>query len=148
MLSICSSRITHHTEVEPTAARCGIPPEESLTRKWQPRVPISSPTATQNRGNSELVSSASVDLYFAVREDRSGPVCSHPRMAPSLRKLCSFRMRRKRDTGWERATVRLDRRSIYLLRGPSRQEWEHSIPAVDRLRYSVTFRNFAGGSTI
>ena len=30
----------------------------------------------------------------------------------------------------------------YLLRGPSRTEWEHSIPGVERLRYSITFRNF------
>jgi alkylated DNA repair dioxygenase AlkB len=32
-------------------------------------------------------------------------------------------------------------RSAYLLRGPSRTEWEHSIPAVDALRYSITFRS-------
>jgi alkylated DNA repair dioxygenase AlkB len=35
-----------------------------------------------------------------------------------------------------------DPRSAYLLSGPSRNEWEHSIPAVDSLRYSITFRNF------
>jgi len=33
-------------------------------------------------------------------------------------------------------------RSAYLLQGPSRMEWEHSIPGVDRLRYSITFRSF------
>jgi alkylated DNA repair dioxygenase AlkB len=37
--------------------------------------------------------------------------------------------------------LRLDRRSVYLLGGPSREEWEHSIPAVGALRYSVTFRS-------
>jgi len=26
------------------------------------------------------------------------------------------------------------------MRGPSREEWEHSTPAVEELRYSVTFR--------
>jgi alkylated DNA repair dioxygenase AlkB len=31
-------------------------------------------------------------------------------------------------------------RSAYLLRGPSRTEWEHSIPPLETLRYSVTFR--------
>jgi hypothetical protein len=36
---------------------------------------------------------------------------------------------------------RNDRRSVYLMRGPSRDEWEHSIPAVDELRYSITFRS-------
>jgi alkylated DNA repair dioxygenase AlkB len=59
----------------------------------------------------------------------------------SLLSPCTFRMRRKRGSGWERAAIRLDRRSIYLLRGPSRDDWEHSIPAVNALRYSVTFRS-------
>jgi hypothetical protein len=54
---------------------------------------------------------------------------------------CTFRMRRRRGAGWERAATRLDRRSVYLMRGPSRDEWEHSIPAVDALRYSITFRS-------
>jgi alkylated DNA repair dioxygenase AlkB len=59
----------------------------------------------------------------------------------SLVSPCTFRMRRKRGTGWERAALRLDRRSVYLLRGPSREEWQHSIPAVEELRYSITFRS-------
>jgi hypothetical protein len=59
----------------------------------------------------------------------------------SLLSPCAFRMRRKRGSGWERAALRLDRRSVYLLRGPSREEWEHSIPAVEELRYSITFRS-------
>jgi hypothetical protein len=28
------------------------------------------------------------------------------------------------------------------LRGAARREWEHSIPPLTALRYSVTFRNF------
>jgi alkylated DNA repair dioxygenase AlkB len=59
----------------------------------------------------------------------------------SLSSPCTFRLRRKRGTSWERAAIRLDRRSVYLMRGPSRWEWEHSIPAVDDLRYSITFRS-------
>ena len=39
-----------------------------------------------------------------------------------------------------RLEVLAEPRSAYLLRGPSRTEWEHSIPPVDELRYSVTFR--------
>jgi alkylated DNA repair dioxygenase AlkB len=58
----------------------------------------------------------------------------------SLLAPCTFRMRRKRDGGWDRASLGLDPRSIYLMRGPSRDEWEHSIPAMEKLRYSVTFR--------
>ena len=53
---------------------------------------------------------------------------------------CVFRLRRETGSGWERASMTLEPRSAYLLSGPSRTEWEHSIPAVSSLRYSVTFR--------
>ncbi|HET6777522.1 MAG TPA: alpha-ketoglutarate-dependent dioxygenase AlkB [Gemmatimonadales bacterium] len=59
----------------------------------------------------------------------------------SLLSPCRFRFRRKAGAGWERASLTAEPRSAYLLRGPSRTEWEHSIPAVDALRYSITFRN-------
>jgi alkylated DNA repair dioxygenase AlkB len=60
----------------------------------------------------------------------------------SLVSACRFRLRRKVGTTWERAAIIAEPRSAYLLSGPSRTEWEHSIPEVDTLRYSVTFRNF------
>ena len=45
----------------------------------------------------------------------------------------------------ERANVVAEPGSAYLLSGPARREWEHSIPALEALRYSVTFRNLRGG---
>jgi len=59
----------------------------------------------------------------------------------SLLSPCNFRFRRKNGETWERRSLNVEPRSIYLLRGPSRTEWEHSIPGVDALRYSVTFRS-------
>ena len=59
----------------------------------------------------------------------------------SLLSPCTFRLRRKTDHGWERASIIAEPRSAYLLQGASRSEWEHSIPAVEVLRYSITFRN-------
>lgn len=59
----------------------------------------------------------------------------------SLVSRCLFRLRRRTPKGWERYTHILDPRSCYLLRGPVRTEWEHSIPEVDELRYSITFRS-------
>jgi alkylated DNA repair dioxygenase AlkB len=59
----------------------------------------------------------------------------------SLLSPCVFRLRRAIDGGWERASITAEPRSAYVLRGPARSEWEHSIPAVDALRYSITFRN-------
>ena len=60
----------------------------------------------------------------------------------SLLSACRFRLRRKAGTSWERVSLTAEPRSAYLLSGPSRTEWEHSIPEVDTLRYSITFRNF------
>jgi alkylated DNA repair dioxygenase AlkB len=60
----------------------------------------------------------------------------------SLLAPCVFRFRRALDLKrWERARRVLEPRSAYLLRGPSRVDWEHSIPPVRSLRYSITFRN-------
>jgi alkylated DNA repair dioxygenase AlkB len=63
----------------------------------------------------------------------------------SLLASCVFRLRRKAGATWERASILAEPRSAYLLGGPSRTEWEHSIPPVDALRYSITFRNLRGG---
>ena len=59
----------------------------------------------------------------------------------SLLSPCNFRFRRKLDSAWERYSLNVEPRSTYLLRGASRTQWEHSIPGVDALRYSVTFRS-------
>ena len=59
----------------------------------------------------------------------------------SLLSACTFRLRRKSGSRWERASIVAEPRSVYLLRGSSRTEWEHSIPGVGSLRYSITFRN-------
>lgn len=63
----------------------------------------------------------------------------------SLLSACTFRFRRQLGKKRERSWVIAEPRSAYLLDGPSRIEWEHSIPAVQALRYSVTFRNLREG---
>jgi alkylated DNA repair dioxygenase AlkB len=51
-----------------------------------------------------------------------------------------LRLRRRHGSGWERRSVLLESRSIYLLSGEVRREWQHSIPPLRRLRYSITLR--------
>ncbi len=58
----------------------------------------------------------------------------------SLLAPCTFRLRRRAGSTWERASLVVGPRSAYLLRGTARREWEHSIPPVGSLRYSITFR--------
>jgi alkylated DNA repair dioxygenase AlkB len=61
----------------------------------------------------------------------------------SLGSACKFRFRRHAYSKWERFTLEARPRSIYMMTGPSREVWEHSIPAVQAQRYSITFRTMA-----
>ena len=56
---------------------------------------------------------------------------------------CRLRFRRKQGERWERRAVEVAPRSGYLLDGEARQVWEHSIPPMETLRYSLTFRTLA-----
>jgi alkylated DNA repair dioxygenase AlkB len=62
----------------------------------------------------------------------------------SLGAPCTFRLRRRAGAGWERRSFTAEPRSAYTLQGPARTEWEHSIPAVEAPRWSVTFRALRG----
>jgi alkylated DNA repair dioxygenase AlkB len=60
----------------------------------------------------------------------------------SLLSPCTFRLRRRDGSKWQRASLIAEPRSAYVMKGIARTEWEHSIPAVAAPRYSITFRNF------
>ncbi|HEX4196090.1 MAG TPA: alpha-ketoglutarate-dependent dioxygenase AlkB [Caulobacteraceae bacterium] len=62
----------------------------------------------------------------------------------SLLSACNLRFRRKTPDGWERRSLKPEPRSAYLLTGPARSQWQHSIPGVPALRYSVNFRTYLG----
>ncbi len=64
----------------------------------------------------------------------------------SLLAACTLRFRRQSGETWERASLTVEPRSAYLLSGPSRTIWQHSIPPVDRHRYSITFRTLTNAA--
>ncbi|MEA1015478.1 alpha-ketoglutarate-dependent dioxygenase AlkB [Sphingosinicella sp. LY1275] len=76
-------------------------------------------------------------------KDRSvfGEVVGLSLLAPAR-----LRFRRRRGESWERLSLTAEPRSAYLLSGEARTDWEHSIPGVEALRYSITFRNFREGA--
>jgi alkylated DNA repair protein (DNA oxidative demethylase) len=61
----------------------------------------------------------------------------------SLGTPAALRFRRRREGGFDRAKVEVAPRSAYLLAGPARHEWEHSIAPAETLRFSITFRTFS-----
>jgi alkylated DNA repair dioxygenase AlkB len=62
----------------------------------------------------------------------------------SLGASCRLRFRCQTGDRWQRRALDVEPRSVYGMSGPSRLEWEHSIPAVDALRYSITLRTLKG----
>jgi alkylated DNA repair dioxygenase AlkB len=90
-----------------------------------------------------------------INEYRPGTPIGWHRDAPqygivagiSLLSACQMKLRPYRSPSVPRSGRRsatheivLDRRSAYLMTGESRQAYEHHIPPVAQLRYSVTFR--------
>ena len=57
----------------------------------------------------------------------------------SLGSACRLRLKPYQGTG-KILSLRLEPRSIYVMRGPARSQWQHSIPPVEQTRYSITFR--------
>ena len=58
----------------------------------------------------------------------------------SLLAPCRMRFQRGKGTNRQTYALPLEPRSAYVLGGPARSTWQHSIPPVKSLRYSVTFR--------
>jgi alkylated DNA repair dioxygenase AlkB len=61
----------------------------------------------------------------------------------SLLSDCTFRLRPQEKVKQGRSSIisfQVQRRSLYVLDGPSRSDWQHSISPVRQTRYSVTFR--------
>lgn len=71
---------------------------------------------------------------------RDAPMFGTPVVGISLLAPCTMKFRRKAADGWETHAQLLEPRSLYLLGGEVRQRWQHSIPAVKELRYSISMR--------
>lgn len=57
----------------------------------------------------------------------------------SLGSACRMRLKPYQGPG-KILSLRLEPRSIYAMKSEARSDWQHSIPAVEKLRYSITFR--------
>lgn len=65
-------------------------------------------------------------------------------IAVSLLGPSALRLRQRRgENAWDRFRLPLEGRSAYRLSGEARHVWQHSLPPVEALRYSFTFRTLA-----
>jgi len=90
-------------------------------------------------------------VELLVTEYPVGAVINWHRDAPpfdliagiSLRANCTFRLRPYEKSKPLHSTVLsfpVMRRSLYVMQGPARTLWQHSIAAVKQVRYSITLR--------
>jgi alkylated DNA repair dioxygenase AlkB len=95
---------------------------------------------------------ASSFVELLLTEYTPGTVINWHRDAPPFDKIAgisllsnsTFKLRPHAKNKRSRAALRsftLERRSLYLMEGEVRENWEHAIAAVSNLRYSITLRS-------
>lgn len=90
--------------------------------------------------------------HVLINEYREGAPIGWHRDRPVFEKVVGvsllsptvMRFRRRVGDRFERISTPLAARSAYLLDGPARLHWEHSLPEAKAHRYSITFRNLRG----
>lgn len=96
------------------------------------------------------IPSAELEQALLIRYDpgagigwhRDRPMFEHV-VGISLGEPAVLRLRRRTDTGFDRRSLTLAPRSIYHLSGEAQHAWEHGIAAMERTRWSVTFRSLS-----
>jgi len=69
----------------------------------------------------------------------------------SLLSDCIFKLRPHDKLKQTRQSVRsfpVQRRSLYIMQGPAREAWQHSIAPVKQLRYSITLRTLRSPAAV
>ena len=88
-------------------------------------------------------------VHVLINEYRPGAPIGWHRDRPAFDRIVGIslgaatvmRFRRRDGARFERLNLPLAPNSAYLLDGPARNHWEHSLPEARALRYSITFRN-------
>lgn len=76
----------------------------------------------------------------AIGWHRDAPMFGSPVIGISLASHCAMKFRRETASGFEVFTHLLEPRSLYILDGAARSQWQHSIPPTKALRYSISMR--------
>lgn len=71
-----------------------------------------------------------------------------PVIGVSLASACDMRFRREWEGGREVFIQRLEPRSLYIMRGLARFQWQHHIASTPALRFSITFRTLRKASAL
>ena len=78
----------------------------------------------------------------AIGWHRDAPMFGSPVIGISMVSHCAMHFRKSTDHDTKFVQL-LEPRSLYILDGEARTQWQHSIPRTKELRYSITMRNLA-----
>lgn len=76
----------------------------------------------------------------AIGWHRDAPAFGATVVGISLGTCEVMRLRKETESGFELFKQPLERGSLYVLNGPARSVWQHSLPAARQERFSITFR--------
>lgn len=76
----------------------------------------------------------------AIGWHRDAPMFGSPVVGMSIGSSCVMRFRRGKVRAWETHAQLLEQRSLYVLDGEARTQWQHAIPKTAELRWSITMR--------
>jgi DNA oxidative demethylase len=120
------------------------------TRQVTPGAPLPTFLMSLRDRVAELVSGIAPEQLVEglVTEYSPGATIGWHRDAPqfgvvfgvSLAAGCRMRLRLTHKEEYEITSLQLEPRSAYAFQDDVRWRWQHSIPAVEQLRYSITFR--------
>lgn len=113
-----------------------IPPPTYL----EPYLIRASAAAGIDRARIEQILVARYPPGATIGWHRDAPMFGAVVIGLSLGSSCTMRFRRKVDGTFDRESLTLDPRSLYILSGTARSQWQHSIPPTPQLRYSITLR--------
>jgi DNA oxidative demethylase len=140
-----AKRVVRHYGLDYDYSQGGLAPTDPLPEPLEPlRVRAA---ALIDRAPEDLVQ-VLVSRYpegAGIGWHRDAPMFGSRIVGVSLGGACRMRFRRTLRTGRETAAVELAPRSAYVLAGPARWSWQHSIPATPALRHSITFRTLKRG---
>jgi alkylated DNA repair dioxygenase AlkB len=102
--------------------------------------PLSARVAPLLGGRPEEVLLTEYPAGAGIGWHKDAPMFGPTVVGVSLGAPCTMRFRRGAPGARETASLRIERRSLYVLAGPARSEWQHSIPSTPEPRYSITFR--------
>ena len=140
MHGVVARRMTKHFGWSYDYEGWSIEPAEAPPEWLEPFIVRAAEAAGVERARFEQVMVARYPPGAAIGWHRDAPMFGSPVIGISIGSACVMRFRRGKVRAWETHAQLLEARSLYVLDGAARTQWQHAIPRTPELRWSITMR--------